>query len=506
MGQKKPKPIDPSKLRSPGARPHRVKRALAVCRDFVRQQDPSLDDTQVEAESEKLLEELTRQHPLAPREFELTAPTSRCPDRSKILSKVEIAAMRSLPEAQELEQLLANSAGGRPTERRLPIAIFECNAWVKGGPEIRCHLQDFLGSDQLLDWAFGYPADPSINQGLSESSVYPTLKAMLERHDPVNCIRLNIDLIRKLAQDHTDIGRYAVVDGTDFTAPVEQRPANSPSEEALLRRGMSVPVHSHGPDKVWRGWNLVQIIDVKSTLPLVWAILPLELGREFQAVPLLLERLFEFWPDCPLEYLIGDKEFDVAELCAELEFRYGVHPVFPWKGKPARNQQWGLNGGTPKCSRHGLMKLHWAEDFVGVKGRQERDIPAGDLDDLDQSARLRWRCPGPGCGVRATTYPAHAPRLYTYLPRQGEHRRVGLRAALLRRRNQVESVIASLKGVGVGLKGQMQPRWVSSDRQAEWLAGAALLGLSLRRRAHESGAYSVAASEASARTLLKTRR
>jgi hypothetical protein len=505
MGHAKKKPIDLSKLRTPGfsQRPHRVKRALAVCTDFIRQQEPSLDKAKVEAKAAKLLADLDQTHPWALREFELTAPSSTCPDRAGINSKVEIAAMRSLPQAQELERVLANGAGGRPSKRALAIAIFECNAWMKGGPEIRCHYEDFMGSDHLLDWAYGYPADPTIPQGRSESAVNSTFNAMLERHDPKICIRLNVELMRKLAEDDGDIGRYLAVDGTDFTAPVDQAPALSPSEEALIRRNMSVPIHSHGPDKNWRGWVLVQLIDIKSTLPAVWVILPLELGREFQAVPLLLDLLFEHWPDCPAEYLVGDKEFDVSELCAELEFRYGIHPVWPQKGKVAPSHKWAATGGTPSCSRHGLMKLEWAERFVEPKGRLKRGIPEDDLEELDQRARLRWRCPASGCGITAATHPSHNPRLYTYLPRKGEHRRAGRRVALLKRRNQVESVIASLKGRGIGLRGQMQPNWVSSDRQAEWLAGAALLGLTLRRTSHEWGAYVAAEAEARALGLVK---
>ena len=109
----------------------------------------------------------------------------------------------------------------------------------------------------------------------------------------------------------------------------------------------------------------------------------------------------------------------------------------------------------------------------------------------------------PGCGVTAATYPKDNARLYTYLPHQGAHRRTGLRVALLRRRNSIESVIGEMKRRGVGLKGQSHPRWVSSDRQAEWLAGAALLGQTLRRLAHESGAYAEAEGEASIRSLVK---
>lgn len=82
---------------------------------------------------------------------------------------------------------------------------------------------------------------------------------------------------------------------------------------------------------------------------------------------------------------------------------------------------------------------------------------------------------------------------------------MGLRVALLRRRNAVECVIGDLKHRGVGLDAQDHPKWVSSDRQAEWLAGAALLGQTLRRLAHESGAYARSQAAAHRLGLIKPR-
>jgi branched-chain amino acid transport system ATP-binding protein len=41
--------------------------------------------------------------------------------------------------------------------------------------------------------------------------------------------------------------------------------------------------------------------------------------------------------------------------------------------------------------------------------------------------------------------------LYTYLPHRGPHKRVGLRVALLRRRNSVECVIGELKQSGIAI-------------------------------------------------------
>jgi len=174
------------------------------------------------------------------------------------------------------------------------------------------------------------------------STVYSTMKSMLERHDPGTCVALNIDAIRQLAQTHSDIGRYVVVDGTDFAAPVEQRPAHSPSEERLLHGDLGIRRHSHGPAKNWVGWTLLCLTDIKSTLPLAWTLLPLGSGREFLGVLPLVELLLEHWPECPIEFLVGDKEFDVEELNSELEFRYGIHPVTNLRGgQVGGGHQWG---------------------------------------------------------------------------------------------------------------------------------------------------------------------
>lgn len=494
----------PPELRRPGPRKHRIERALAVYEDHVRLANPGLSVEHVTAEAEKLLIDLQRVHPLAPAQFEKTAPTSHCPDRKGLNAKIEVAAMRSVPQAKALEDLLLNHAQGRPANRQLHVAIFECNTWMRGRAEVRCHRQDFLGSDALLDWAFDYPVGPSGEQIRGESSTYETFQAMLERHDPQTTIAFNLDAIRELAKTHPGIGRYVVVDGTDFTAPVEQRPPLMESEEKLLFRGMNIRLHSHANGKFWVGWTLLQLTDVSSTLPLVWAVLPLIKGREFMGVPYLLELLFDLWPDCPIEYLIGDREFDVADLNDELEFRYGIHPVWPMRGSHAKDNQWVKTDGVPRCAHHGLMKLEWPENFFTPRRRLAEGIRLGDIDDGLKRARLRWRCTESSCQVRATTYPRRNPRLYTFLPFRGDdHWRVGLRYALLQHRNSVESVISSAKGCGVGLRGLSHPRWVSSDRQAEWLAGATLLGLTLRRLAHESGAYAKAKDMAVRRGLIK---
>ena len=168
--------------------------------------------------------------------------------------------------------------------------------------------------------------------------------------------------------------------------------------------------------------------------------------------------------------------------------------------------QWATSDGVPTCGDHGLMKRKWGQDFFLAKERIRSGVRRGDLSRAAQtSAHLRFRCIDPQCPVgEVTTYVRDDPRLYTYLPRKGKlDELVGKRAALLTRHNIAESVNARLKGRGVGLRGQRHPKWVSSDRQMEWLVGGTLRGMSFQRLAHESGEYARALDEARAQDFIK---
>jgi hypothetical protein len=320
---------------------------------------------------------------------------------------------------------------------------------------------------------------------------------MLERTDPQITIAANLEAIRQLAKTHPDIGKYCSVDGTDVPAPADQRQSLCPVEEMDLRGGMEARFLSHGDNKFWRGWVLLKINCIKSTLPLVWAILPLDAGSEYMGVPLLLDLLFELWPDCPIEYLVGDKAFAVDELHRELELRYAVHPIVPLKTRDDTGHPWRASGGTPTCSKHGLMRREPADGYFRANHRATERVRQGDLDPaLARKARNRWVCGEPGCGVRETTYFDDNPTLYSFMPHQGDHKLVGLRVALQRRRNSSECVIGGVKRIGVALPGMAKASWLTTRRRAEWLVGMTLAGQTFRRLAHESGAYQATEREA----------
>jgi hypothetical protein len=112
------------------------------------------------------------------------------------------------------------------------------------------------------------------------------------------------------------------------------------------------------------------------------------------------------------------------------------------------------------------MRLQQSQGFfAGPDGRAKRraaGIEDGQAVNL-RAAFHRWYCPicqpEPRRGKRTYTRFMENPRLYAFLPRQGDAPRVGLRQALGHRRNAAESVIASLEAWGIGLTGKAGPFW-----------------------------------------------
>jgi hypothetical protein len=46
----------------------------------------------------------------------------------------------------------------------------------------------------------------------------------------------------------------------------------------------------------------------------------------------LLQRLFELWPECPAEFLVGDRLFGHSKgFLRSVIFNYGLWPITPWR-------------------------------------------------------------------------------------------------------------------------------------------------------------------------------
>jgi len=308
------------------------------------------------------------------------------------------------------------------------------------------------------------------------------------------------------AYPNGDIGRYACVDGTDIEAHCDQHQGLNDAEEALINRGTDARYLEYEGQpyrrmKWWRGYKLIVVSDMKSTLPMVWTLVPAN-ESEYRTVRGLLDLLFEHWSECPLEFLVSDREFDREEaLAADLEFRYGVHPVFPLRENISAKLPWAATDGVPHCSQHGEMKLKDRDGFFGPKGRLREGIRRGELPTSAKAARHRWFCQE--CGVTETTYTKNNARLYPFLPRQGDHRDIGRRHALAARLNTAETINAVLKAWGTGLGSQRHAKWKPDRWKFDWWTGGCLASMTFRRLAHETGAYRQAFEEAVERGLLK---
>lgn len=287
--------------RSPGItkRAARVERAAEQLREQVRRELDATgnpyDESDVQALAIERLDELLATDPGVRKQFLLTAPTSTSPRRDGLFEKVEVAAIRRTSQACALESLFSGAGAPRgrrrPSDRRLPIAVFERNAWEMGRPEVRANVRDFLGSDALLDWAYDEP----VTSGVHERSVLETMQAMLDRHDPETTGALNLEAIRDLADRHKDVGRYVAIDGTHVQAWLDQSPDYGAAHKRALNRGMHEAAFATHGRHYWRGHTLLVLTCLKTTLPLAWILTPAN-QPEFQAVTPLIDLLYEHCP------------------------------------------------------------------------------------------------------------------------------------------------------------------------------------------------------------------
>lgn len=485
-------------------RPNRVAITIEQHATRVRVDNPKWTDQEVLREAKRrVADELARVHPRARKQYLKVAPSSGAPNRRDVQELVEEQAIRNTPYGRALNRLLRTARAGRQTDRSLPVAVFERTIWSKNPPELKARFLEFAVKDDILHWAYDHPVTGSC--GASLASVNATLKSALDFHDPDALIAFNIAALKELKANHPDTGRWLAVDGTNIIARCEQRASYSDYEEELLSRelGATFVFHNKGAGgKYWRGWTLTVLTDLKTTLPVVWLLRPAH-RPEAESLRELLDLLFHHWPELCPETLSTDKAYDNEATAVMLERDYGIHPVSPLRqnfGHPG--PEWVATEGTPKCPAHGLMMLEQSDAWLESKDRDAAGLAPGEPSPDWEKARHRWKCSEPTCPLRTTTKFRDNPRLYSYLPRQGDHLRVGLRVALQYRHNAAESVNSSLKGRGLGQRGSQTPQWVGSDRQMQWYAGGNCLAMTLRRLVHEDGTYAAAKADASARGLL----
>jgi hypothetical protein len=482
-----------------------------------REQGLDLSIVEAEKQAEQAFDELrqrTNARELV-KQFEKTAPSLECPRPSEVDEDVEIASVLRLPVIRWLSQYLLGKTNRRGFQaaRAMVAAVFLRMGFARCRPEVAAVRKKLLRGHTLASWAHDYPG-----QGPGKSQFYASLKAMLGSKSATAAIHANIELVRQLAEAtnakgkplHPMAGQIGIVDATLVEADVPQR---SPQGNGSLReqhreilRGLGREkvrpvVYTNGRGNISRythGYKLMAVVDLGLNVPLCWRLVPADADERAETRKLLTV-LFRLWPDCPMWALVGDALYDHSKAFAhDLLFKWGLVPVFPRAGDYAASLPYVGSEGVPQCSC-GEMKLKDTDAFYTAKRRAKERIPRGqEAPRLD--ARLRWICPNQLCDP-VTTRPFDDPRLYSYLPRGGSSAKAALRAALLLRRNQVESIFASLKHLGLGGTKQERPAW-ACDEGMDWLLSAGLLYLTARRAVHADGAYDAAHREAAELGLL----
>lgn len=384
----------------------------------------------------------------------------------------------------------------------MTMLVFEPGTHVKGTylnlqqqPQM---LQLFARIEQLVAAYAGRPArsflareyTTVLDQITALSASAHTLDGFAYR-----LMRANVETVRALAElfPGAGIGCVGVVDGTDIAAWSPQDAEGSPrTPRAALKvieygRGGKRDITNDpeaassraGFAKVWNGYYLVALVELKTGLPLVWTLRSAN-HDEAPALKELLFLLYELWPDCPLETVVGDAAWDEADWVELCELNYGIHPVFRRSDAHANPEhllkggrsKWndtrasacsdtlaGYSGrGIPFCRAHGAQL-----SFAGGTWGNRSGLQPGDAAD-PAGFRVRFDCPD-GCG-RPGLPTGIDWDAFPYWPHHshGQPDRYAMRLALENRRNIVECAFASLKTVSqLGLRGAARTRLTDFD-------------------------------------------
>ena len=96
-----------------------------------------------------------------------------------------------------------------------------------------------------------------------------------------------------------------------------------------------------------RGYLQLTITDIATEIPLVGLISDATTLFEPDGLRPLLQRLYGLWSDIPLEGVVGDKLYDVAEACLMCELEFGVVPVFVRRPSHGEDGGVALQGPAP---------------------------------------------------------------------------------------------------------------------------------------------------------------
>jgi hypothetical protein len=476
--------------RGPGKRPHRIREYLHLRAIEVKRTEPELSNSEAQRIAQQDLQQLiARGGEDFLRKVEQLAPICVAPKRGSLYRMVELAAITRLPGIRWLSSQLEGYAQSGPyTDYSSAVAVLLAMASGISRPSIR-GAREMLRGNALAGFALGHPV------AKAESSLYENIQNIYARTPPELTCMVNVDLVRRLAAPlpkcrrslPTGIGTVGVVDGTDIPGHFQQRRPLDPFMRNLLMGGTAPRAayvryvdEKEGAFKRWAGYKLVLISDLASTLPLIWGMFPASVD-ERRAARSLLDMLFEMWPECPMTYLVGDANFDHAEgFHIELEGDLSIHPVFASHGQRLKGSL-----SIPKC-KHGPMTFRHTDGYPTLHKRVKESLPRGRPMNL-RHARRRFVCPVGRCPDETQRFLAD-PRGHSFLPRHGDSPMTNLRAALLLRRNGVESVNSQLKNLGLGGHGQGKLR-TRRESTLDWLIHLGMLTITATRYIHHTDLY-----------------
>jgi hypothetical protein len=503
-----------TRRRIPGLRTRASKREIARRFQWLiadeRAKDPEAPEEVIERRADTTLTALRARSPAVAQAMERLAPSSAAPPPHEVMRSVELAAAVSVrPVSRLLQSIsLTPSARGPISDLSGATASLVVMAATTGA-SVAGQSFDALRDSSALRWALRFPRLAESRSQRYRNILTITGRAEQRGHHPGEALVANLELLRQMAQLrdaqnrplHPRLGQVGIVDATRLRAPVEQRqwPRSPEHLETLCRPGMDLVAPStydhNGQFDTRIGWKAVVIVDQATMLPIVWTLASGDAVEHRVLLDVLLPKLFELWPDCPMDTLVGDAAYDNEETCRICEQRYSLHPVFTRQTSRSasaasrRGREVSVTNGQPSCVC-GPMEFHRREGFYTAERRLADGTRRGAVAPDVKNARIRWRCPHGLCDEVSLW--AHAsPREHTFWPRvtgtAALRGPAAERRALEIYRNGVESVFAGVKRTGIGTF-DGRALW-ARDTGVAWLLGLHLLLATARRMAHETGDY-----------------
>jgi len=411
------------------------------------------------------------------------------------------------PEGRDLWRRIIESVECQ--RRTVPAVQFArgtmlATAGLRSTPHV-LHGWEALRHNRELSALVGELADSCVgrNKQTPCETTYPNVTRLLPRISRELTAEVHVTLAaiaEQYAALDIPVGRFLAVDGqltpawTPQTSmvvedPVEwgQHPANrrqTPDVGTRIYQRRSYDGHVVTTRRV-RGYHLTAAVDLATGLVMAFDLSNAQKSHEPKILrDILLPAMFGLSPRLNVQAIVGDGLFDNNETHEHLETRYGIHLVaarprekLGSRGKLFKTDEHrsiaAIRGdGVAICRAHGALL-----DYRGLDAPKRNGLDPGELVD-PRSFRSRFICTD-GCGkpsISTSECWSHLP-YYPHTP-HGRLELYAYRHALLRRRNQAESLFSALQiGYKQGTDGAARVRVTDDD------SVRALIALSIVTRA-----------------------